>query len=73
MVLPNLETWEVLQGAFTFVIPILLVVTVPAEVIAKSMTSWKFPLIGLTASLAGLVVSRLVFQWSLKSYRRASS
>ena len=69
----RLEAGEALQGAFTFIVPILLVVTVPAELIAKSMTSWKLPLIGLTASLAGLIASRLVFQWSLRSYRSASS
>ena len=69
----RLEAGEALQGAFTFIVPILLVVTVPAELIAKSMTFWKLPLIGLTASLAGLIASRLVFQWSLRSYRSASS
>ncbi|MBI1310413.1 hypothetical protein GC176_03830 [bacterium] len=71
---PNrLEGGELLQGAFTWVIPILLVVTVPATVIAKTVDSWQLPLVGLCASLAGLVVSRLVFQWSLRHYRSASS
>jgi ABC-2 type transport system permease protein len=69
----RLEGGELLQGAFTWVVPILLVVTVPATVIAKSFDSWKLPLIGLCASLTGLVVSRLIFNWSLRHYRSASS
>lgn len=69
----RIEVGEVLQSAFTWAVPILLVVTVPASVIAKSMSEWTFPLIGLTASVAGLVVSRLIFNWSLRSYRSASS
>ncbi len=71
---PNrLEAGELLQGAFTWVVPILLVVTVPATVIAKSFDSWQLPLIGLCASLAGLVASRFIFNWSLRHYRSASS
>ena len=71
---PNrLEAGELLQGAFTWVVPILLVVTVPATVIAKSFDSWLLPLIGLCASLAGLVASRFIFNWSLRHYRSASS
>ena len=62
-----------LQTAFTFIIPILLVVTVPASVIARSMDSWKFPAIALGTSLLGLVVSRWVFNTALRSYRSASS
>lgn len=69
----RLEAGEVLQTAFTFIIPILLVVTVPASVIARSMDSWKFPAIALGTSLLGLVVSRWVFKTALRSYRSASS
>ena len=69
----RLEAGEVLQTAFTFIIPILLVVTVPASVIAKSMDNWKFPAIALGTSLLGLVVSRRVFNTALRSYRSASS
>jgi ABC-2 type transport system permease protein len=69
----TLEAGEILQSAFTFIIPILLVVTVPAELIAKSMDSWKYPAIALGTSLAGLVVSRWFFSFALKSYRSASS
>lgn len=69
----RIEPGEVLQSAFTYIVPILLVVTVPAEVIGKSLESWALPLVSLTASLVGLVAARLIFQWSLKSYRSASS
>lgn len=69
----RIEPGEVVQGAFTWAIPILLVVTIPASVIAKGFTNWQLPLVCLGASLIGLVVSRIVFVWSLKSYRSASS
>lgn len=69
----RLEAGEILQSAFTFIVPILLVVTVPASLIARSMDSWKYPLIGLGTSLMGLVISRWVFKTALRSYRSASS
>lgn len=69
----RIEAGEVLQSAFTWAVPILLVVTVPASVVAKSLSDWTYPLLSLTASLVGLVVSRLIFNWSLRSYRSASS
>ncbi len=69
----RIEPGEMLQTAFTYVLPILLVVTVPAEVLAKSFTSWEYPVIGLTASLASLIGSRIAFQCSLRGYRSASS
>ena len=69
----RIEAGDVLQTAFTYVLPILLVVTVPAQVITNSLDSWEFPFVALVSSLAGLVVSRFVFLTSLKSYRSASS
>lgn len=69
----SLELGEVIQSAFTYIVPILLVVTVPAEVIAQSLSSWKYPLVSLIASIGGLIASRLIFNWSLRSYRSASS
>jgi len=69
----RLEAGEILQSAFTFIIPILLVVTVPAEFIAKSMSDWRYPGISLGASMAGLVLSRWTFTSALRSYRSASS
>lgn len=69
----RLEFCEILQGTFTWMIPILLVVTVPARVIAKGLDDWQYPLIGLGSSLIGLIVSRMLFQWSLRSYRSSGS
>lgn len=65
---------DALRVAFTYVVPILLVVTVPAQtLIDKALQpSWLTALM-LAAAAVGLVVSRLVFQWSLKSYHSASS
>ncbi|MDA0283686.1 MAG: ABC-2 family transporter protein [Planctomycetota bacterium] len=69
----RLEFCEVLQGTFTWLVPILLVVTVPARVIAKGLTEWQYPMIGLGSSFAGLILSRLLFQWSLRNYRSSGS
>lgn len=65
---------EVIRWVFSFVLPILLVVTVPARVIAAKLLSpsWAAGLVLLTGCLA-LVVSRLIFNWSLTHYRSASS
>lgn len=69
----RVEPVELLQGAFTWIVPILLVVTVPAEVLARGLTDWTFPVVSLITAGVGLVVSRLVFLWSLTKYRSASS
>jgi len=64
-----------LRALCTFVIPILLVVNVPARVIAQPFRSeiWG-PVAGMVgAALAALAVSRIVFQRSLARYRSASS
>jgi ABC-2 type transport system permease protein len=59
----------------TFVIPILLVVNVPARVIAQPFTgqSWIGVACAVIAAVVALVVSRLVFQRALARYRSASS
>jgi ABC-2 type transport system permease protein len=67
-----------LRFAFTFVIPILVVVNVPARLLAKSLLpqtayDWLLPPFTLLATLASLAASRLVFNLALKSYRSASS
>jgi ABC-2 type transport system permease protein len=57
------------------VIPILLVVNVPARVIAQPFAghAW-WPVAGMiAAAVASLVVSRWVFQRALARYRSASS
>ena len=64
-----------LRALCTFVIPILLVVNVPARVIARPLTgeSW-WPVAGTAvAAVAALVTSRIVFQRALARYRSASS
>ena len=60
---------------FSFIIPILLVITVPARVILqKSLDPGSWIIVFAPAfSLATLYFSRLLFQWSLNQYRSASS
>ena len=63
---------------FTFVVPVLVVVNVPARLLAQPLSpraTWELPLAGFTiaATLMSIVVSRWVFQKALDSYRSASS
>ena len=64
-----------LRALCTFVIPILLVVNVPARVIAQPLEggAWGLVALAITAAAASLVISRLVFQAALSKYRSASS
>ena len=65
---------DALQFTFSFVIPILLVVTVPSRVLlAKILDPSWLTLVALAAAVLGLAISRSVFRWSLRSYRSASS
>jgi ABC-2 type transport system permease protein len=59
----------------TFVIPILLVVNVPARVISQPLvgSAWWLVAAAFIAAGASLVVSRIVFQSALAKYRSASS
>jgi len=68
-----LGSW--IRWGFTFAIPILIVVNVPARMLAKPMQPqyWYMALFAIVATLASLVVSRWVFQRALLSYRSASS
>ena len=67
-------TGEVLRFFFSFVLPILLVVTVPARVLlSKTLTPSWLTAVAICSALAGLLVSRAVFHWSLSHYRSASS
>ena len=58
---------------FSYVVPILLVVTVPARVLLEKSLEPRFVwlCVGLTA--VAVVVSRRAFTWSLSRYRSASS
>ncbi|WP_404310233.1 ABC transporter permease [Neorhodopirellula lusitana] len=67
-----------LYGLFTFVIPVLVVVNVPARLIAKpisprSDTEWMLVGWALVATVLSVLVSRWVFRTALNSYRSASS
>ena len=65
---------EVFRFLFSYVLPILLVITVPARVILGKVLapSW-LGLYTLAAAAISFVVARAVFHWSLKHYRSASS
>lgn len=64
-----------LRMVCTFVIPILLVVNVPARVIAQPLSgeSWGAVAAAVLAAGGSIVVSRWVFQRALARYRSASS
>ena len=57
---------------FTFILPILLVVNVPADAMVRVLDP---AMVGFTlvATVALLWVSRRFFQYALRSYRSASS
>lgn len=67
-------TAEVFRFLFSYVLPILLVITVPARLLlGKTLEpSWVSLLTIATAAMT-FVVARTVFQWSLRHYRSASS
>ncbi len=67
------ESGEALQFGFTWIVPILLVVTVPAQIIVGTLDDRVFAVVAAIAAAAALLVSRSVFQWSLNHYRGASS
>lgn len=63
---------------FTFVIPVLVVVNIPARLLAQPLSpraDWEWPLAAYTilATLASFALSRWVFNRSLLAYRSASS
>lgn len=64
-----------LRRFFTFVVPILVVINVPAWYLAKPLTeeyAW-LGVFALVATVGSLLVSRWIFSMALKSYRSASS
>jgi len=64
-----------LQMFFTFVIPVLVVVNVPARMLARplSTSDWRLAGFTLVATALMFAVARWVFQRALASYRSASS
>jgi ABC-2 type transport system permease protein len=65
---------EVIRFTFSYVLPILLVVTIPARVLLGKLLepSWLSGL-ALASGVGSLLIARAVFQWSLQHYRSASS
>ncbi len=65
---------NILRMVFSYVLPILLVITVPAEVVVGKVLvpSW-ITAVSLAAALVGLYASRRIFSQALKGYRSASS
>lgn len=65
---------EVLRFAFSYVIPILVVVTVPARLLlSKALEPSWLTLVAPISAIVSLLVARAVFHQSLRSYRSASS
>ena len=69
---------QALFGFFTFVVPVLVVVNVPARILAKPLdprSPWEWWLLGwgLLATVISIFVSRAIFSLALRSYRSASS
>jgi ABC-2 type transport system permease protein len=64
-----------LRWFFTFIIPVLVVVNVPAQLMAKPLESQSWPLaaFALLAAAGSLWASRRIFASSMRSYRSASS
>ncbi len=67
-------TGEVIRFVFSYLLPILLVVTVPARVLMSMVIEPNW-LSGLTlfTGIASVLLSRVIFKWSLRFYRSASS
>lgn len=66
---------QIIWFGFSFVIPILVVVTVPAQVLLGKVLEpnpWIL-IVAPLAALVGLFVSRQIFQKALANYRSASS
>jgi ABC-2 type transport system permease protein len=64
-----------LRQVFTFLVPVLVVVNVPARLLAKPLSDQGWPLAGfaVVAAAGSLVVSRWIFQRAMTRYRSASS
>jgi ABC-2 type transport system permease protein len=64
-----------LRHVFTFLIPILVVVNVPARLMAKPLAEqdWRLAGFAVLATAASFTVSRRLFHRALRAYRSASS
>ncbi len=67
------DTWARQIGwAFTFILPVMLVIGVPAGIMVKAL-DWRFALYLFAATIAMLAFSRWFFRRALRRYRSASS
>ncbi len=65
---------EILRFAFSYFVPILLVMTVPSRIIlSKTLEPGWIPLVMIICTVIAFLASRKIFQWSLSNYRSASS
>ena len=64
-----------LRSLFTFVIPVLIVVNVPARMLVRPLEkqNWPLAVFAILAAAACVAASRWAFQLALASYRSASS
>jgi ABC-2 type transport system permease protein len=67
-----------LRRFFTFIVPVLVVVNVPARLLAKPLNpqdpeDWFLPAFGILVTAGSLAISRWVLNRALLSYRSASS
>ncbi len=68
-----MTSWAAPIGLFfTFIIPIMLVINVPANTMVKIFDPW-FVLFMILATGVLLIVSRMIFRAALRTYRSASS
>ncbi len=67
------DTWARQIGwAFTFILPVMLVIGVPAGIMVKAL-DWRFALYLIVATAVMLAFSRWFFRRALRRYRSASS
>ncbi len=62
-----------LRRIFTYFIPVLVAVAVPAETLARGLARPEMVLFAIAAAALFLALSRGVFRWALRHYRSASS
>lgn len=67
------HTWaDPLGRFFMYIVPILLVVNVPARVMVKTLDP-RMAIFTVVATIAAFWCSRKFFQWAMRAYRSASS
>ena len=64
---------DTLWAVFSYILPVLLVVTVPAKVLLSKALDPRWIALAVGLTLVGLWFSRFIFNRALRSYRSASS